>query len=159
MDVESRKVLADDLKGLKFSTLVWAGKGFFYSRFSPPEAGHELSSKSDFQKIYYHRLGAPQSEDELIYEDKTKPEQFYSLDTTEDERFAILAIGGKGPRGNALFFRDLTEAEKTFTAIVPEISDDSFQVIDNVADKFLIVTNRNWPNYLLEACDPGNSGT
>jgi len=159
MEVASRKVLADDLKGLKFSTLVWAGKGFFYSRFSAPEAGHELSSKSDYQKIYYHRLGTPQSEDELIYEDKTKPEQFYSLDTTEDERFAILAIGGKGPRGNALFFRDLTKPEKTFTAIVPEISDDSFQVIDNVADKFLIVTNRKAPNYRLALYDPGNRDT
>jgi prolyl oligopeptidase len=156
MEVGSRKALADDLKGLKFSTLVWAGKGFFYSRFNEPEAGHELSSKSDYQKIYYHRLGAPQSEDELIYEDKTKPEQFYSLDTTEDERFAILAIGGKGPRGNALFFRDLTKPEKTFTPIVPEISDDSFQVIDNVGDKFLIMTNRKAPNYRLALYDSGS---
>jgi prolyl oligopeptidase len=154
MEVGSRKILADDLKWLKFSTLAWAGKGFFYSRFETPEAGHELSSKNDFQRIYYHRLGTAQSEDDLIYEDKTKPEQFYALDTTEDGRFAILAVGGKGPRGNALFFRDLSKPEKTFTAIVPEISDDSFQVIDDVGDKFLIVTNRKAPNYRLALYDP-----
>ena len=156
MEVGSRKVLADDLKWLKFSTLAWAGKGFFYSRFEVPEAGHELSSKNDFQRIYYHRLGTPQSEDELTHEDKTKPEQFYALDTTEDGKFAILAIGGKGPRGNALFFRDLTKPEKTFTAIVPEISDDSFQVIDDVGAKFLIVTNRKAPNYRLALYDPAS---
>jgi prolyl oligopeptidase len=156
MEVGSRKVLADELKWLKFSTLAWAGKGFFYSRFETPEAGHELSSKNDFQRIYYHRLGTPQAEDELIYEDKTKAEQFYALETTEDEKFAILSIGGKGPRGNALFFRDLSKPEKTFTAIVPEISDDAFQVIDDVGDKFLIVTNRKAPNYRLTLYDPAS---
>jgi prolyl oligopeptidase len=154
LEVGSRKVLPDDLKGLKFSTLSWAGKGFFYSRFQEPETGHELSSKSDFQKIYYHRLGLPQSEDELIYEDKTKPEQLYHLRTTQDEKFAILGIGGKGPRGNALYFRDLSKGEKTFTPIVPEISDDSFIVIDDVGGKFLILTNRNAPNYRLALYDP-----
>jgi len=153
MEVGSRKVLADDLKWLKFSTLAWAGKGFFYGRFNAPEGGHELSSKNEFQKIYYHRLGTPQSEDELIYEDKAKPEQFYGLDTTEDERFAILGIGAKGQKGNALFFRDLSKAEKKFTAIVPEISDDSFQVIDNVGDEFLTMTNRKAPNYRLALYD------
>ena len=156
MEVSSRKVLADELKWLKFSTLAWAGKGFFYSRFETPEAGHELSSKNDFQRIYYHRLGTPQAEDELIYEDEAKAEQFYALETTEDEKFAILSIGGKGPRGNALFFRDLSKPEKTFTAIVPEISDDAFQVIDDVGDKFLIVTNRKAPNYRLTLYDPAS---
>ncbi len=157
MEVSTRKVNADDLKGLKFSTLAWAGKGFFYSRFDAPKEGHELSSKDEFQKIYYHRLGTPQSQDELFYEDKAKPEQFYGMYTTEDERFAIMAMGGKGSKGNALFFRDLSKDEKKFTAIVPEISDDSFQVVDNFGDKFLIMTNRRAPNYRLTLYDPASN--
>jgi prolyl oligopeptidase len=156
MDVGTRKPLGDDLKGLKFSTLAWSGKGFFYSRFEAPKAEHELSSKDEFQKIYYHRLGAAQSEDALIYEDKTKPEQFYQLETTEDERFATLAVGAKGARGNALFFRDLSTPGKSFTAIVPEISDDTFQVVDNLDDKFLVMTNRNAPNSRLALYDPAS---
>jgi prolyl oligopeptidase len=156
MDVGTRKPLGDDLKGLKFSTLAWSGKGFFYSRFEAPKAEHELSSKDEFQKIYYHRLGAAQSEDALIYEDKTKPEQFYQLETTEDERFATLAVGAKGARGNALFFRDLSTPGKSFTAIVPEISDDTFQVVDSLDDKFLVMTNRNAPNSRLALYDPAS---
>jgi prolyl oligopeptidase len=159
MEVSTRKPLGDDLKGLKFSTLAWSGKGFFYSRFDAPKAEHELSSKDEFQKIYYHRLGTAQSEDELIYEDKTKPEQYYQLQTTEDERFAILAIGAKGPRGNALLSRDLSKPGKSFTAIVPEISDDTFQVVDNVGDKFLVMTNRNAPNSKLVLYDPSAKDT
>jgi prolyl oligopeptidase len=156
MEVGTRKPLEDDLKGLKFSTLAWSGKGFFYSRFDAPKAEHELSSKDQFQKIYYHRLRTPQSEDELIYEDKTKPEQFYQLETTEDERFATLAVGAKGARGNALLFRDLSKAGKSFTAIVPEISDDTFQMVDSVGDKFLVMTNRNAPNSRLALYDPAS---
>ena len=154
MEVSTRKVVADDLKGLKFSTLAWAGKGFFYSRFDAPKEGQELSSKNEFQKVYYHRLGTQQSEDELFYEDKAKPEQFYTVYTTEDERFAIMAMGGKGSKGNALLFRDLSKGDKKFTAVVPEISDDSFQVVDNLGDKFLILTNRKSPNYRLTLYDP-----
>ena len=156
MEVGTRKPLGDDLKGLKFSTLAWSGKGFFYSRFDSPKAGHELSSKDEFQKIYYHRLGTAQSEDELIYEDKTKPEQFYQVETTENERFATMAVGAKGARGNALFFRDLSKPGKSFTAIVPEISDDTFQAVDNVGDKFLVLTNRNAPNWRLALYDPAS---
>ncbi|HEY4817941.1 MAG TPA: prolyl oligopeptidase family serine peptidase [Candidatus Acidoferrum sp.] len=156
IEVGTRKALADDLKGLKFSTLAWSGKGFFYSRFDAPKEGQELSSKNEYQKIYYHRLSTPQSEDELIYEDKTKPEQYYGMYTTEDERFAILAMRGKGSKGNALFFRDLSKNEKKFTPIVPGISDDSFQVVDNLGDKFLVVTNRKAPNYRLTLYDPAS---
>ncbi len=156
MEVGTRKTLGDDLKGLKFSTLAWSGKGFFYSRFDAPKAEHELSSKDEFQKIYYHRLGTAQSEDELIYEDKARPEQFYQVETTEDERYATLSVGAKGARGNALYFRELAKPGKSFTAIVPEISDDSFQVVDNIGEKFLVMTNRKAPNNRLVLYDPAS---
>jgi len=158
MEVGTRKLLGDDLKWLKFSAIGWSGKGFFYSRYDAPEAGHELVSKNEFQKVYYHRLGAAQSEDELVYEDKANPERFHALFTTEDQRFAILDISerGKGKRGNALFFRDLSKGEKAFTPIVAEISDDSFQVIDNVGDKFLVFTDRTAPNGRVALYDPAS---
>jgi prolyl oligopeptidase len=156
MEVATRKVLSDDLKWLKFTGLAWAGKGFFYSRFDEPAAGHELTTKNENEKIYYHRLGTPQSADELIYEDKANPERLFNVATTEDERFAILDISesSKGKKGNAVFYRDLSKGEKTFTPIVAEISDDTFQVIDNVGGKFLIRTNRNAPNYRVALYNP-----
>jgi prolyl oligopeptidase len=156
MEVATRKVLSDDLKWLKFTGLAWAGKGFFYSRFDEPAAGHELTTKNENEKIYYHRLGTPQSADELIYEDKANPERLFNVGTTEDERFAILDISesSKGKKGNAVFYRDLSKGEKTFTPIVAEISDDTFQVIDNVGGKFLIRTNRNAPNYRVALYNP-----
>ena len=83
-----------------------------------------------------------------MYEDKANPQRFHIVDTTEDERFAILTISerGKGKDGNAVFVRDLSKGEKSFTPVLPEIGDDTFNVLDNVGDKLLIETNHNAPN-------------
>jgi len=158
LDVAAKKDLSDDLKWLKFGGGAWAGNGFFYSRFNEPEKGHELSSKNEFQKVYFHKLGDPQAKDELVYEDKANPQRFHFVGTTDDERFAILMIAdpGIGKRGNAIYYRDLSKNEKTFTPIVSEITDDSYNVVDNVGDKLLIVTDHGAPNRKVMLFDPAN---
>jgi prolyl oligopeptidase len=158
-DVATKQDLSDDLKWLKFSQFAWAGKGFYYSRFDAPEKGHELSSKNENQKIYYHKLGTPQSDDELIYEDKTNPQREHYAGTTDDEKFLILSVAesGKGKRGNALYFRDLSKPEKTFTPIVSEITDDSYGVVDDDNGRFLISTNHNAPNGKVMLYDPADT--
>jgi prolyl oligopeptidase len=159
METTTKNVLSDDLKWLKFVEASWYGNGFFYSRYDAPEAGHELSSKNENQKVYYHVLGTPQSDDELVYEDKANPLRFQAVDVTVDERLAILGVSdeAKGKRGNALYFRDLSKKEKGFTPIVGEITDDSYGVIDNVGDKFLVYTNHGAPNYRVVLYDPANA--
>jgi len=158
IEIATRKVLTDDLKWIKFTGFGWAGNGFFYSRFDAPETGHELSSKNEFQKVYFHVLGTEQSADELIYEDKQNPQRLQSVATTNDQRFAVLTVSdrGKGKRGNALYFRDLSKKEKAFTPIVTEISDDSFAVVDNLGEKLLIATDQNAPKGKLVLYDPAN---
>jgi prolyl oligopeptidase len=157
-DVATKQDLTDDLKWLKFTQFAWAGNGFFYSRFDEPEKGHELSSKNEFQKVYYHKLGTPQSQDELIYEDKAHALRGHYVSTTEDEKYLVLTIdeSSSGKRGNALFFRDLSKPDKTFTPIVSEITNDTYGVIDDVNGKFLIATNHGAPNGKLMLYDPAN---
>jgi prolyl oligopeptidase len=156
MEVATRKVLPDVLKWVKASGISWRGQGFYYSRYPAPEAGKELSSKNENHQVFFHRIGTPQSDDELVYEDARNPQRFHSVRTTLDERFAILGISerGKGKKGNALFFRDESRGDKTFTPIVSEIGDDRFTVIDNVGDKFLIWTDRGAPNGKIILFDP-----
>ncbi len=159
MEVATRKVLSDDLKWVKASGVAWYGDGFFYSRYPAPDSSHELSSKNVFQTVYFHRVGAPQSEDELVYEDKANPERFHNVATTDDERFAFLIISdrGKGKRGNALFYRDLSQSDKKFKPIVAEIGDDSFSPVDNISGKLLIQTNQKAPNDRLTVFNPADS--
>ena len=98
---------------MKASGVSWQGDGFYYSRYPEPEKGKELSSKNEFQTVYFHKVGTPQSADVLVYEDKEHPQRFQSVGTTEDERFAILTVSerGKGKKGNAVFYKDLSKGD------------------------------------------------
>ncbi|MCB0470034.1 MAG: S9 family peptidase, partial [Flavobacteriaceae bacterium] len=66
MDVESRKLMEDTLVDVKFSGMSWyKNEGFYYSSYDKPK-GSELSAKTDQHKVYYHKLGTKQKEDQLI---------------------------------------------------------------------------------------------
>ena len=157
LDVATKQPLADHLEWMKASGLAWVrDEGFFYSRYPAPEKGKELYTKNEFQTVYYHKVGTPQSEDALVYEDKENPQRFHNVSVTEDNRFAILSISerGKGKDGNAVFFRDLSKDDKSFKPIVSEIANDSYGVLNNVGDKFLIETNHGAPNSKVVLYDP-----
>jgi prolyl oligopeptidase len=156
LDLATRKPLADKLEWVKVSNVAWRGDGFFYSRYPAPDAGKELSSSNANHRVFFHRLGTPQSADELIFEDAGNPQRFHILHTTEDERFAILEVHdrGTGKQGNALFVRDLSRPSSKFTPLVPEITDDTFEVIDSVGDSILVATDRKAANRRVVAIDP-----
>jgi len=158
MEVATKKKLTDELMWLKASGVSWQGEGFYYSRYPAPEKGRELSSKNEYQAVYFHKVGTPQSSDALIYDDKVNPQRFQNISTTEDERFAILSVSerGKGKRGNAVFYKDLSQNQEEFSPIVAEIGDDSFNIIDNLGDKFLMRTDKNSPNGRVVLVDPKN---
>ncbi|MCS6884611.1 MAG: prolyl oligopeptidase family serine peptidase [Acidobacteriota bacterium] len=156
LDTATRKTLSDKVEWVKISSIGWKGNGFFYSRYPAPE--RELSSKNENHKVYYHRIGTSQDEDELVYEDPANPQRFNVAFTTEDERFLILSISdrGKGKDGNALYFRDLDSTEKTFKPLIAEIGDYRYSVIDNIDDKFIVETNDGAPNGHIVLIDSKN---
>jgi prolyl oligopeptidase len=158
MEIGTRNKLADEIMWMKSSGVSWYGDGFFYSRYPEPAKGKELSSKNEFHTVYFHKVGTPQSSDVLVYEDKEHPQRFHNVGTTEDERFLTLSVSerGKGKKGNALFYKDLSKGDTEFAPLVAEITDDSFGVIDNVGDKFLMRTNKNAPNGRVVLVDPKN---
>ena len=84
------------------------------------------------------------------------PQRFNTVDTTDDERFALLTVSdrGKGKDGNALFARDLSRGEREFNPVVKDIGNESFGVVDNVGDKLLVETNRDAPNGRVVLVDP-----
>ncbi|HEY2118739.1 MAG TPA: prolyl oligopeptidase family serine peptidase [Candidatus Acidoferrum sp.] len=159
LEIATRKTLPDELKWIKASGIAWAGDGFYYSRYPAPQEGHALSSKNEFHQVYFHKVGTAQSADELIYEDKNNPERFHFVGTSDDSKYAFLFISdeGKGKKGNSLSFLDLSSKSKKFIPIVSDITDDSFNPLDNVDGRFLIQTNHNAPNSKIALYDPANS--
>ncbi len=116
MELATKKTLPDTVQWVKVSGAAWHGDGFFYSRYPTPEKGKEKASINEDHQVYFHKVGTPQSADVLVFEDKDNPQRFHTVETTEDERFAILDVSdrGKGKDGNALFVRDLSKGETTF---------------------------------------------
>jgi prolyl oligopeptidase len=157
LDVGTRKALTDHLEWVKFSGASWIGdQGFFYNRYPRPESGKKMAGKNDYQKTYYHKVGTPQSEDKLIYEDNDHPQRRQGVGVTEDQRFAILSVSDSsaGKRGDALFFREVGKDDQPFIPIVAEIGDDTYGVIDHVNGRFLIETNHGAPNGKVVLYDP-----
>src|SRR6185295_2602314 len=93
-DVDTGKDLSDELRWVKFSGAAWTADsaGFYYCRYDEPKAGGELEDANYFQKVYYHRVGTPQSADRLAFD---RPDQkdlgFYPL-VTDDGRYLVLSI-------------------------------------------------------------------
>ena len=160
LDVATRKPLADDLQWVKFSSASWRGDdGFYYNRYPTPAEGKKMAAKNEFQKVYYHKIGTPQSEDVLVYENNDHPGQFNGVGVSDDLRFEIMTHSDSttGKKGNSLFFRDISKNEKDWKPIIADIGDDDYGVIDNVGDKFLIQTNHGAPNGKVVLYDPKTS--
>ncbi len=151
MEVATKKKLTDKLEWVKFSGAAWYKDGFFYNRFDKPAAGKELSSKNEFAKIYYHKLGTPQTQDELIYEDKAHPQRFFSIQTTEDERFLVLYIS-EGTNTTEIHYKDLKAGDKNFKPLLKGFENEN-SVVDNMGDKLLVYHNRQAPNFKLSLID------
>ncbi|MEZ5292284.1 MAG: prolyl oligopeptidase family serine peptidase [Vicinamibacterales bacterium] len=158
LDLRTTQPLVDTVEWVKVSGAAWAGDGFFYSRYPAPEKGKELSTKNVDHQVFFHRVGTPQSADELVFADAANPERFHTVETTEDERYLILTVSdrGKGKKGNAVFFRDLASKDRTFRPIVAEIGDDTFTVVDNIGPHFLVYTDRKAPNGRVFLFDPAH---
>ena len=152
----NKEIIEDTLADIKFSGISWRGNsGFYYSSYDKPK-GSELSAKTDQHKVYYHKLGTDQKEDELIFGGTPSEKHRYTgAYLTEDERFLVITAS-VSTSGNKLFIKDLTQPGSALKTILNSTESDSY-IIDNVDSKLYIITNLNAPNQKIitvEASDP-----
>ena len=141
-DIETGATLDDHLVWVKFSSIAWKDDGFFYSRF--PEPDNELSGVNENGKLYYHKVGTPQSEDILAYEDRTNPNLSFSAGVVK-KRYLVI-YGSESTSGNSLYYKDLADPKAVFVKLVDDFTDD-YAVIDEVDGRFIVMTNHNAPEY------------
>ena len=156
MNAVTKEKFTDSLQWLKFTGFSWKGnEGFFYSRYPEPKAADKLKGKNLYHSLYYHKLGTPQSEDVLVYEDREHPQRLTLAGLTEDERFLVVYSQEGSSSGREIRIKDLTKEQKDFTLLVKGFSAQA-SVVDNVGDKFLVRTNEGASNYRLVLIDPKN---
>lgn len=151
-DLKLNTTLTDEIKWVKFSGIQWFEDGFFYSRYPEPQKGDELKGALLNHKVYYHRVGTPQEEDKLIYEDKDNPKRNLYTRVTEDERFLAISMS-EGTSGNMLVVKNLQKSGSGFVKIVNNFEKD-WVVVDNIGDWLLVKTNYKASKSCLMAINP-----
>lgn len=147
MDIENGKLLEDHLKWVKFSGISWCGKGFYYSSYDVENEEKALSTKNEFHKVYYHRLGDNQNEDELIYKNDEKPLRNYAAFCDRDENFLFLSES-EGTSGNQLYFKSLKDKKADFVQLASGFEYD-YDVVAVIKNDIYILTNDEADNYRL----------
>ena len=139
MDVATGSLLDDHITWAKFTDAAWQGDGFYYSAYDAPSKGKEFSNVNEHHKIYYHKLGEPQQNDRLVYENKVYPKRFYTAQVSEDERVLFIYESGEG-RGNALFMQDLTQKSAPVVQLASDF-DYQYTPIEVIGNRIYFFTN------------------
>ena len=160
-DVETAKDLSDDLRWVKFTSASWShdDKGFFYSRYDEPAESTKMVDTNYFQKLYYHRLGTPQSEDPLIYERKDHKEWGFFGITSEDGRYLVIDVSDGTDPKNRVFYKDLQAKDAKVVELLTDF-DASYNYAGNDGTLFWFKTDLSAPRGRvigIDIADPDRS--
>jgi prolyl oligopeptidase len=153
-DIETGKDLPDHIKWVKFSSTAWTkdGKGFFYSRYDEPKEATKLADVNYFQKLYFHRIGTPQSADTLVYDRADQKEWGFGGQTTDDGRYLIITTTkGTAPKYR-ISYKDLSKPGSKVVDLIDNF-DAGYEFIDNVGSVFYFSTDRKAPKKRIVAID------
>jgi prolyl oligopeptidase len=146
LDVDTGKVLDDDVEWVKFSGLSWAkdGSGFYYSRFPAPPEGKKFQSTNENQAVYFHKLGTSQSADTLVYATSDHPKWGHGAGVTDDGKWLVIYTTEGTDNRNDVTVIDLTAPNpvprKLFTGMA-----NMWGLIGNQGGNFYWLTNKDAP--------------
>lgn len=156
MHSADKSIIGDTLIDVKFSGIAWQGNtGFYYSSYDKPKEGSQLSGLTEQHKLFFHKLGTPQKDDQLVFGGAKTPRRYIGAGLTEDERYLIISAANS-TSGNELYIKDLSVAN---SAIIPVVDnfEQNHSIIDNIGSKLYIYTNLDAPNgriVTVDAADP-----
>jgi len=151
IDLATGQLTSDHLEWAKFSGAAWQGDGFYYSAYDAPTKGKELSNVNEGHKIYYHKIGTPQSEDVLFYQNAAYPKRFYTCSTNDEETMMFLYEDGAGA-GNMLFVRDLRKPDSQFIQMTADM-EYRYTPFHTDGDKIYLLTNLDAPKNRIMTAD------
>ncbi len=153
METESKRQLDDCIKWAKFSGATWSadGKGFYYSRYDEPKDG-VFTSKNEYQKVYYHQVGTPQSADRLVYTDPKHPLRYFSAWESDDSRWTFIS-SSEGTSGSEILYKRNTDS--SFNVLLQGFTHD-YSIVECENDQLYVMSNEGAENYNLIKIDLNN---
>lgn len=146
MEIETGRILEDELSWIKFNTPSWTpdGEGFFYGKFPAPEDGAEFQNLNVNQAIYYHRVGDSQDDDLLIFHRPDQPEWGYSTSVTEDGRYLIITVHVGTDDRYRIFYKDLSNPLAMAVPLIRNFENE-YSFIGNDGTTFYFKTDLDAP--------------
>ena len=151
IDLKTGQLTTDHIEWAKFSGAAWQGDGFYYSAYDAPTQGKEFSNVNEGMKIYYHKIGTPQSDDVLFYQNPAQPKRFYTVSVNEEETMIFLYEDGAGA-GNTLFVRDLRKPNSQFIQMTADM-DYRYTPLYTEGEKIYLFTNYGAPRNRIMTAD------
>ncbi len=151
IDLKTGQLTTDHIEWAKFSGAAWQGDGFYYSAYDAPTQGKEFSNVNEGMKIYYHKIGTPQSNDVLFYQNPAQPKRFYTVSVNEEETMMFLYEDGAGA-GNTLFVRDLRKPNSQFIQMTADM-DYRYTPLYTEGEKIYLFTNYGAPRNRIMTAD------
>lgn len=141
----TKEQIGDTLTDIKFSSVAWKkNEGFYYSSYDKPKEGSQLAGKTDRHKLYYHRLGQPQSADQLVFGGDITPRRYIGASISENEKWLFI-FAANSTYGNEMYVQDLTKPNAPIIPIVKDMA-SSVNLFDADDQYFYIQTDKGAPN-------------
>ncbi len=148
LDAATKKQLSDTMQDIKFSSASWKGNdGFFYSTYDRPKQGSFLAGVTDKHKLFYHKMGTAQKDDQLIYDGAGQTKRYISGGVTEDQKWLVISAAN-ATYGNEMHVMDLTKPNATIVTLVTDMK-NQHGIVEADENNFFIQTDRNAPTSKL----------
>ena len=153
-DVDSGQDRPEVSDWVKFSGISWTkdGKGYYFSRYDEPAEETKLTKANYFHKLYFHRLGTPQSDDKLVYHRPDHKDWNFGGTVTDDGRYLVItATQGTDPK-NRVLYQDLRTPDAPVVELMMDFDAD-YTFLDNDGPVFWFKTDLNAPRHRVIAID------
>jgi len=156
-DIDTGQDLEDKVEWSKFSGASWDenNEGFYYSRYNAPSEGDEYEDTNYYHKLYYHKVGTPQSEDVLVYDRPDQKEWGFGGGVTESGDYLLIHVWKGTSPMNRLFYKDLRDPQAEVVELVSELEAE-YNFIGHDGTIFYLQTDLDAPMKRIVALDIEN---
>jgi prolyl oligopeptidase len=155
LDVATGKETGDTVHGMKFGlAAAWAkdGSGFYYSRYPDVAEDARFQALNENHRIYFHRLGAHESEDRLVFATPEAPRWSHYPQITDDGRWMVITTTeGTDDRYRTTLI-DLSDADMTPRTLIAAL-ENAWSLAGNQGTRFFWSTNKDAPRMRIVTMD------
>ena len=146
IDSVTGKVLGDEIKWAKFTGISWIGDtGFLYSRFPAPIDGQAYQQLNKNQEVRFHRIGTPQTADQLVYATPDQPNLSHGAQVTHDGRWMVITSAqGTDSKYAVHLIRLAGRTGWTARSLIDGLDND-WRLIEGMGDTLYFMTNKGAP--------------